>query len=219
MGKTTASEQQFLTSTLLGLAKRPVRNAFDAKETSEELYLLPAASRPFALNGPSEAADSEEPKKTFGITVKALKGNTAPTAIDKLDGFDTVDSLKQKVAKAYGIHAGSVRLVFKGKALAGAGKTLSDCGVGAGALVHLMVAAAAAAAAGDEAVRCDAFTEAARDVGANAHFWAAVEKTVAVQFAGNKEHANKVMNAFIVGFAGLLTDKDAAEKVKNHARK
>ncbi|KAJ3001683.1 UNVERIFIED_CONTAM: hypothetical protein HDU68_006717 [Siphonaria sp. JEL0065] len=212
---TSTTNTSFLSQTLQSLAKRPVKNAFDANESTSELFLIPAASRPFALI--LGVTDDSTPQETFAITLKALKGNTAPTAIDKLSSFDSIDSLKKKTAKAYSVDVSTVRLVFKGKALTGTGKTLADFNITQGSIVHLMITAASASAAADDH-RKDPFTEVAKDVGSNSLFWAAIEKSVAVQFP-QKEHANKVMNAFIVGFAGLLTDKDAAEKVKTHARK
>ncbi|KAJ3069458.1 hypothetical protein HDU98_007471 [Podochytrium sp. JEL0797] len=219
MGKTTDQELSFLTSCLLGLSKRPVRHAFDVAEVSDECESLPAASRPFALK---TAGDDDKETETFGITVKAVKGGFAPVAVGGVSPFDSIDVLKLKAARAL-VAAGiavdqhALRLVYKGKSIAGQGKTVADFAIASGAVVHYMIAANTEKQG--DAKHKDAFDEHAAKIGANSLFWNNMDKSVLAQFGGNREHANKVMNSFIVGFAGLLTDKDAAAAVKAHARK
>ncbi|ORY50279.1 hypothetical protein BCR33DRAFT_713111 [Rhizoclosmatium globosum] len=186
MGKTTDQEASFVRSTLEALSRRPVRNKFDGPE-STELHVLPAASRPFALT--SSVSGSESGEATFAVTVKALKGATGPCAVAGLSAFDSVDALKTKAAKALNVDAANVRLVFKGKALAGQGKTLQDFGLSQGAVVHVMIVAGTAS---DEKKDKDPFNEAAASIGQNSLFWGNIERTVQAQFGGNKEHANKV---------------------------
>ncbi|KAJ3091766.1 hypothetical protein HK100_007106, partial [Physocladia obscura] len=131
MGKTTLQESKYIAASLSGLTRRPARYTFDIAEGGEA-HGVPAASRPFELVGLSANAQ-------FSISVKALKGHAAPVAVGGLSGFTLADALKHRVARLVGADAASLRLVFKGRALHGAGKTLADFGLAQGAVVHLMI--------------------------------------------------------------------------------
>jgi ubiquitin-like protein Nedd8 len=76
----------------------------------------------------SGAADAME------VLVKVLNGAQAAVVVEPTD---TVASLKAAVEEKLGIPAVQQRLIFGGKQLDGK-KTLAECGITAGAVVHVV---------------------------------------------------------------------------------
>ncbi|KAJ3236740.1 hypothetical protein HDU81_010470 [Chytriomyces hyalinus] len=214
MGKTTASEASFIKSVLEGLTRRPVKHRFDVEDDPTEGHSLPAASRPFSLR-----VNGEEVSEVFSVTVKALKGNTTPTAIEGLNAFDSVDLLKNKAAIALDVPVAQLRLVYKGKALSAGSKTLQDYSITAGAIVHVMVSAAVAAPATPAPVT-PSTDDIVASVGASKEFWADVNAVIAKHLKDVKKDVNtKVLNSFVHAYADLVVDGPKSAAVKKNAKK
>ncbi|ORY22066.1 hypothetical protein BCR33DRAFT_813444 [Rhizoclosmatium globosum] len=152
-------ELSALTNTPTKWARPPTKKRPSSAAPSKRSLADPGLA-PFALT--SSVSGSESGEATFAVTVKALKGATGPCAVAGFSAFDSVDALKTKAAKALNVDAANVRLVFKGKALAGQGKTLQDFGLSQGAVVHVMIVAGTAS---DEKKDKDPFNEAAASIG------------------------------------------------------
>lgn len=139
-------------------------------------------------NAPEEAAaaaatiSTESPK--IDVVIKVLKPASQLT-ITGISVNDTIEDLKERIAKQYGngLTLNRQRLLLKGKALSDP-KCLSEYNLTDKATLHLMITAAPASPASSPVVGRFGLSATADEKIKDPAFWDAIKSTVAQQLGG-----------------------------------
>ncbi|KAJ1566148.1 hypothetical protein HK096_007291 [Nowakowskiella sp. JEL0078] len=182
---------------------------------------LPPSSRPFLLKNDSSAnpyiADSQ-----ITLTFKQLKTNAAPIVLSDLTKWDTVASVKARLATLIDIPVSLQRLVISGKALSVDSKFLIDYDIKNGSTVHILrkpgVDNTSTAAAANlpkisssstigrvvtaQSTTEDDFKTEHKKLKTKPAFWEGLEGYLGTQFS-KKEHADRVYAEFKKTYNGM----------------
>ncbi|KAJ8656201.1 hypothetical protein O0I10_008214 [Lichtheimia ornata] len=177
-------EDQYIKQYLEALSSRSVRYGKDY--CSRQLPSSPRIKR--KPNAPEEAAaaaatiSTESPK--IDVVIKVLKPASQLT-ITGISVNDTIEDLKERIAKQYGngLTLNRQRLLLKGKALSDP-KCLSEYNLTDKATLHLMITAAPASPASSPVVGRFGLSATADEKIKDPAFWDAIKSTVAQQLGG-----------------------------------